>query len=105
MEKIKEMAHDILGCNRQMTAGTEALNARVELLKNYTRKNNFVVSGIPMADGENPLEVAMVGEGMGIKIVPSEIDIVHRLPMRGDRSGSSFTLKFTNCHERNEEIM
>ncbi len=88
MEEIKEMLQDVVEDNRQMSAEIEALEARVDSLENYSKRNNLVVGGIPMVDGENPLEVAIkTGEAMGIKVVPNEIDIAHVLPTRGDRSG------------------
>ncbi len=62
----------------------EWLHTRTEGIEAHTRKNNIVLSGLPVTEREDlRMVVKKLAEKMEIKINETDICAIHRLPSRG----------------------
>lgn len=78
----------------------------LEALKNYTRKDNVVITGIPYTENEDSYEVAIKAAGaVGLQISRKDIVDCHRLPAakRGS-SAPTFIIKFVNRENKRQLI-
>ncbi|XP_065224391.1 uncharacterized protein LOC135848416 [Planococcus citri] len=95
--------------DRVQVLETDSWNSWIEIegLQNYTRKDNVIVTGIPVSDQEDPYQIAIkAAELAGMKITAQDIVDCHRLPSRAKDSAHppSFIVKFVNRETKRRMI-
>lgn len=66
--------------NKSLRGTVHTLEARVEELEQYSRKNTIEIHGIPVNNGENVVSIVQdVGKVLGVNIDDTMIDACHRL--------------------------
>lgn len=90
----KEQLAESLACAR---------NEIVEL-KQYSRKNNIEIKGVPEEKDESLVEVVQnIVQKVGTTVEPSEIDVVHRVPTRNKES-SNIIVRFVSRGARDRVL-
>ena len=75
----------------------EEVNMKIEYIKQYQRRNNVIMSGVPQKDNEDIYEILQkIGEASSFPISKRDIDIAHRLPTRKATGPQPIVVKFTN---------
>lgn len=78
----------------KIQATVRELDTRMSAIESYTRRNNVVVHGVPVQEGEDPLVLTeRLGELIGVPLNPADIDIAHRLPTRNPKLPPPFIIK------------
>ena len=79
------------------------LEEEIEEGQIYTRRNNVVAYNVPMATGENPIQVAIeLGRTANMELKPDDIDIAHRLRSKRDDQPPPFIIRFVHRHKKIE---
>jgi hypothetical protein len=85
----------------------EKINTMQDSLENiqqYQRKNNIIISGIPVSE-QDVYDVAFQLVGvLNIELVYGDIDVAHRLPAKQGNRQTSILVKLLR-HWKKEEIM
>lgn len=100
----------------------QSANSRIEALEAYTRRDNLIIAGLPIetfADVAATQETSSQGaehsqsveqsvlrlfnEQLGVRVLPSDISIAHRLKKRANIAGPPSTVvRFTNRKARED---
>lgn len=65
-------------------------------LQQYSRMNNIEIKGIPQLKDESLTEVVqLIGDTVGVKVQPSDIDVVHRVPTK-ERGSTNVIVRFVS---------
>lgn len=73
-------------------------------LKQYTRKNNLEIKGIPKEEKESLVEVVQkIGGKVGVAVAASDIDVVHRVPTK-DKDKTNVIVRFVSRARRDEVL-
>ncbi len=113
MEKLNELPKRVNSLEEDMAgladdvdnwkAEGQMMNNRIVALEQYSRKNNVLISGIPILQNENVREIVRsMADSMGIPVQEHDLDIVHRLP---ERNGSSVIIAKLNSRELKNAII
>lgn len=90
----KEQLAESLVCTRQ-----ELLD-----LKQYSRKNNIEIKGVPQEKDESLVEIVQtIAEKVGTRVEPSDIDVVHRVPTKNKES-SNIIVRFVSRGARDKVL-
>lgn len=95
--KVKELENR--PCDRQTTSVelSGSVDGKFEAMERYTRRNNIVVTGLPVCKDENPFNLALdICNSLDISLTMGDIDACHRLPTT--RGSPPFIIKFVNRH-------
>lgn len=112
--KLDTVCSDLktLGSNYQLLK-TENATLKQELilikrdmteLKQYSRANNLEIKGLPVTAKEClETTVQTLGHKLGVEIVASDIDVVHRVPTK-DKSKSNIVVRFLSRKTRDQML-
>lgn len=97
--------HEALKAEKEGLKQTLA-NARKEIteFKQYSRKNNIEIKGIPQLKDESLTEVVQkIGDKVGVRVQPSDIDVVHRVPTK-ERGSTNVIVRFVSRTARDNLV-
>lgn len=101
-ESVKVQNETILKENKFLKEENAKLSQRLTSLEQYSRLNNVEIKGVPVTEGENCLAVIQaIGKKIGCPVVPSDIDIAHRVPAKKDKN---IIARFCSRSKRTEFI-
>ena len=79
------------------------IEARHDDLKQYTRKFNLVIHGIPEHEEEdNVASVVTLGKLLQVNLTPGDIDIVHRINTKSKDKSRSINTRFSNYNAQSK---
>lgn len=85
VENVKKQNSDLATENKALKDENKQLTRRVSELEQYSRLNNVEIKGVPATKGESCLAVIQsMGDAVGCKIAPEDVDTVHRVPAKKD---------------------
>ena len=99
MELLETRNAELLRQNEELRRELDLLKSRQEEAAAYSRRNNVIVTGVPVTRNEDFLKIGrQLGELAGVEVLDRDIDAGHRLPARDRAKTSSVPLvfKFTN---------
>lgn len=103
-KEIKELKAEQLQLkkeNMELAKELEVMKRNVIEIKQYSRKNNIEIKGLPLAPNENlQTVITEIGNKIGIQIAPSDIDVIHRVPTK-DKNKPNVIVRFTTHSTRN----
>lgn len=93
-EEVQQLKEE----NRRLSNQLEYITQRVENLEQHTRKNNLLLTGIPVTANENINEIlASIARLLQVEFYRSDISAAHRLPARaGDARPPSIVVCFVS---------
>lgn len=88
-----ELAQSLLSATKEITD-----------LKQYTRKNNLEIKGIPKEENESLVEVVQkIGVKVGVTVAASDIDVVHRVPTK-EKEKTNVIVRFVSRARRDDVL-
>ncbi|KAH9360462.1 hypothetical protein HPB48_009669 [Haemaphysalis longicornis] len=111
LREAKEELEILKKAREALKAGKEGLTqslakAQKEIteLKQYSRKNNIEIKGIPQLKDEFLTEVVQkIGDKVGGKVQPSVIDVVHRVRTK-ERGSTNVIVRFVSRRAREKLV-
>lgn len=102
-DEMKARQDELLASNKALVARNAVLEKKVADLEQYSRMNNIEIKGIPVTEKEDcAVILKTVGEAIGCPVLPSDIDVVHRVPTKS--SGKNIIARFC-CREKKHEFV
>jgi len=99
-KKNEEMQFDIL----ELKEANAKLEDRIEDLEKYSRKNNMVISGIPVEKDENVKEIFTdLANQLQVELQDHEVCVIHQLPAQRNRT-PGIIVKLSNNEKKQELI-
>ena len=94
--RVQDLEQRIVG-KGGIQDGVQELGRDIEEMKQYTRVNSLIISGIPDKEALEPKQVAIdIANYLGINISLANIDTAHRLPTRAKGKDRPIVVKFVN---------
>lgn len=91
--------------NVTLRAKVKSLEQQVEGAEQYSRINCWKINGVPETNNENVVEIVKsVGDALGVKLSPEDIDACHRLGPKQDGRRRGIIVKFVRRHVKEEVL-
>lgn len=101
LKPVKDQLAEALKKNDILTAEVKVLRNEVNDLQQYSRRNNVIITGIPVTDNEDVYAVLAECEELVDVPVTQDIDVAHRLPSRSADKPTSIIVKFGHRTSKN----
>ncbi|KAH6945216.1 hypothetical protein HPB50_007566 [Hyalomma asiaticum] len=100
VNEVKTRTHDLQQENQKLNKELKEVNKELVELKQYGRKNNIELKGLPASGNEDLRKtIQAVAKSLQIEHASSEIDVVHRVPTRGN-GPANIVVKFVSRSTR-----
>lgn len=104
VETLRSEKEVLAADNKRLLNENNLLSKKVQELEQYSRINNVEIKGIPCTQGEDCVAILQkVGDTVGCPLVPSDLDIVHRVPTKV-KEKKNVVARFCSRSKKNEFI-
>lgn len=94
---LKRENEELRGKNASLASEVCSMKERIRSLEQYSRKNNVEISGLPVTQGENVIDLVKdVGSSLGLEIAKGDISAAHRVPSFQKNRTPSLVVQFVN---------
>ncbi|XP_046684709.1 uncharacterized protein LOC124370467 [Homalodisca vitripennis] len=91
--------------NAQLTLKVSSLETKVRDLKQYSRRDNIEISGLPKTAGEDERSILRdVGRAIGLEVNENTVVAVHRVPTYSRTRAPPIVARFTTRDQRDAWI-
>lgn len=103
VDKVKAENASLIIANKALKAQNETLTKKVSEVEQYSRVNNIELKGIPCTQGENCADIIKaIGAKISCPIVDTDLDIVHRVPVRAEGRTPNLIARFCSRSKKQE---
>lgn len=103
VEKVKAENASLIIANKALKTQNETLAKKVSEVEQYSRANNIELKGIPCTQGENCADIVKaIGAKISCPIVDTDLDIVHRVPVRAEGRTPNLIARFCSRSKKQE---
>lgn len=100
--KYDELLEKITHERAESTEQTEKIQVEHEDTKQYLRRNNIIIHGIPETGRDVYQEVILLAKTLDVNLQGGDIDVAHRLPTRQSGKPKPIVLKLVNRWKKEE---